>query len=224
MRNAIKIDKDTIITIDNTGCIGEKEHDVVKVPNEVAAYYCARVSILEQWCAGAQPTHLFLGNFTSEEAWADYEKGFAKVFEEIGEKMPPLNGSTETNFTSMQSGLSLTVVGKKVFEVNEENCDWFVVGRPLVGEEVINNQEDVAKLNELILLIKLGIIKHVWPVGSKGIKAECKKIFKNNEIECALPLEKSGGPSTCVIVAVDREQLGQFFDSITAPIEKLIIK
>lgn len=86
------------------------------------------------------------------------------------------------------------------------------------------NPADVAKLNELILLIKIGIIKHVWPVGSKGIKAECKKIFKNNEIECALPLEKSGGPSTCVIVAVDREQLGQFFDTITAPIEKLIIK
>ncbi|SOC20982.1 alpha-ribazole kinase [Ureibacillus xyleni] len=224
MRNAIKIDKDTIITIDNSGCIGEKEHDYVKVSNEVAAYYSARVSILEQWCAGAQPTHLFLANFTSEEAWGDYEKGFAKVFEEIGEKMPPLNGSTESNFTSMQSGLSLTVVGKIAFEVNEENCDWFIVGKPLVGEEVVNNLNDVAKLNELILLIKLGVVKHVWPVGSKGIKAECKKIFKNNEIECALPLEKSGGPSTCVIVAVDREQLEQFYEIVSVPVEQLIIK
>ncbi|RUL57008.1 hypothetical protein [Lysinibacillus antri] len=223
MRNAIKIDKDLVVTIDNSGCIGEKEQDVVKVPNELAAYYSARVSILEQWCAGAHPTHLFLANFTNQEAWQDYEKGFRKVFAELGEKMPPLNGSTESNFDSLQSGLSLTVIGKVVFEVNEENCDWFIVGKPLVGEEVVNQPEDVAKLEELLLLIKMKVIKHVWPVGSKGIKAECKEIFKNNEIQCNLPLEKSGGPSTCVIVAVDREQLDQFQDSITAPIEKLKI-
>lgn len=223
MRNAKKIQGDLVVTIDNAGCIGEKEHDIVKASNETTAYYTARVAILEQWCAGAQPIQLFLSNFTSEAAWEEYERGIARVFSEIGEKMPPLMGTTESNFKSLQSGMTLIVIGKQVIEHLPENCQWFVVGEPLLGNEVIEQPNSVAKLNELLLLLKMGVIKQIWPTGSKGIGAECEKLFKGKQIECSLPLDKTGGPSTAVIVGVDKEQVKIFEEKITTPIAKIHI-
>lgn len=224
MRNAVIIDQQYVVTVDNSGCIGEKEQDVVKASNELTAYYSARVGLFEQWCAGSQPTHLFLSNFTGDDAWKDYEKGIAKAFEEIGEKMPPLSGSTESNFQSLQSGISLMMVGKIIRDLSAELCEWFIVGKPLVGHEVIEQQENVAKLSEIYLLIKLGILERVWPVGSKGIGAELERLFNGFQVECSLPLEKSSGPATCVIIAVKKENVEQFKENITAPIEQIKIQ
>lgn len=224
MRNAVLIDNHYVVTVDNSGCIGEKPLDKVSVSNETAAYYTARVGLLEQWCAGSHPTHLFLSNFTDDDAWEDYERGIAKAFEEIGEKMPPISGSTESNFKALQSGLSLMMLGKIVQEISEESCDWFVIGKPLVGQEVIDEPENVVKLSEVHLLIKLGIAKRIWPVGSKGIGAEFEKLFKGFQVECNLPLDQSAGPSTCVIVAVKKEDVSQLKENVTSPIEQIKIK
>ncbi|MGE7667436.1 hypothetical protein ACQKMN_17185 [Ureibacillus composti] len=221
MRNAIKFDQNLVVTIDNAGCIGEKAQDFVKASNELTAYYTARVGLLEQWCAGAHPVNLFLSNFTGDEAWADYEKGISKVFEEIGEKIPPLKGSTESNFESLQSGLSLMMIGKKTFEMNEENCQWYVIGLPLVGKEVVEQPQNVAKLNELLLLIRMSVIKKIWPVGSKGISAECARLFPRSSIQCDLPLDKTSGPSTAVIVGVDKDQIELFKEKISTPIHQI---
>lgn len=224
MRNAKLIDQQLIVTVDNAGGIGEKEHDAVKTSNEVVAYYTARVALLEQWCAGGQPTHIFLSNFTGESAWTDYEKGIERVFNELGEKMPPINGSTETNFPSLQSGLSIMMIGKKVYDFNAEHCLWYVVGKPLVGDEILNNPDHVAKLSELYMLIKLRVIKSIWPVGSKGIGSECSRLFSGYEIKCELPLDKSSGPSSAVIVAVNREQKDQFKDTITTSFFEITLR
>ena len=43
MRNATLIDQQYVVTVDNAGCIGEKEQDVVKASNELTSYYCTRV-------------------------------------------------------------------------------------------------------------------------------------------------------------------------------------
>lgn len=224
MRNAVIIDQQYVVTVDNSGCIGEKELDAVKASNELTAYYSARVGLLEQWCAGSHPTHLFLSNFTGEDAWKDYERGISKAFEEIGEKMPPLAGSTESNFQSLQSGISVMMVGKILRDTSAELCDWFVVGKPLVGQEVIEHKDDVVKLSEIYLLIKLGVLKRVWPVGSRGIGAELSRLFNGFEVECDLPLEKSSGPATSVIVAVEKGKTEQLYEYISAPIEPIKIR
>lgn len=224
MRNAVLIAQQYVVTIDNSGCIGEKELDVVKVPNELAAYYSARVGLLEQWCAGSHPTHLFMSNFTGDAAWQDYEKGIAKAFEEIGEKMPPLAGSTESNFQSLQSGVSIMMIGKIIRETTDELCQWFVLGTPLVGQEVIEQQENVVKLSEIYFLLRLGILQRIWPVGSKGIGAELARLFNGFQVECSLPLEQSAGPASCVIVAVNKENVEQLKENITAPITPIIIQ
>lgn len=224
MRNAELIDNRYVVTIDNSGCIGEKEADYVQVSNEITAYYTARVGLLEQWCAGSHPTHLFLSNFTGDEAWEAYEKGIKWLFDEIGETMPKLSGSTESNFEALQSGISLMMVGKIVRQVSDEPFEWFIIGKPLVGQEVIDFPEDVAKLNEIYSLIKLGIIQKVWPVGSKGIGAEFERLFNGLQVECSIPIDKSSGPATCVIVAVKKEDVPKLKEHITTLLERIIIK
>ncbi|RHW38539.1 hypothetical protein D1B33_06585 [Lysinibacillus yapensis] len=224
MRDAMKINETTVVTIDNSGCIGEKRLDAVQVSNTTAAYYSARVALLEQWCAGAEPTHIFISNFTGEYAWFDYEKGIEWVFDEIEKPLPPIKGSTESNFESLQSGLGLMMIGQLQYEVSSENCEWYVLGKPLVGQEVIEQPQNVAKLKEMYFLVTSGIAKTIWPVGSKGIGAELKRIFPENHVECKLDLEKTSGPATAVIVGISRNRKQQFKNAITVPYEPILIR
>lgn len=220
MRNAIEIDASTFVTIDNAACIGEKEADIVHVPNEIAAYFTARTAILEQWCAGAMPVHLLLANFTSDAAWNDYVKGCERVFHEIGQKMPPITGSSETNFSPLQSGLSLTIIGKKQFVPTVEQCRFFVIGKPLVGQQVMDQPENVANLAEVFNLLKIGVIQQVWPTGSKGIGAEIQA-FIGSHFTCEVNLVQSAGPSTAVLVAVQEQNVEQLYATVKAPINEI---
>jgi len=223
MRNARKIDENTVITVDNSGCIGEKELDVVQVANSLTAYFSTRVVLLEQWCAGAEPTHVFVSNFTGEHAWADYEKGIKRAFDEIGLAMPTISGSTESNFSSLQSGISLMLIGKVQFQPTKENLLWYVIGKPLVGHEVIQEAQSVAKLNEIYNLFKLKIANQIWPVGSKGILSELKRILPGRQFDCSLDLYTSGGPATSVIVGIPPQNLKQFQQQISTPYEEIQI-
>ncbi|ATP39534.1 hypothetical protein CSE16_05415 [Solibacillus sp. R5-41] len=220
MRNAIQVGEN-IVTIDNAGCIGEKPQDEVQVPNEVTGYFTARTAILEQWCAGAMPVQLLLANFSGDDAWQSYINGFQQVFNEINQPMPPVTGSSETNFQALQSAVSLTMLGKKAFASNPENCQYFVVGEPLVGNEVINNPQKIASLGELYTGLKEGFIQALWPTGSKGIGIEIERFIGCKVYETALPLQKSAGPSCAVLVAVNDQNIQSFFEQMTAPITEI---
>lgn len=225
MRNASKIDENTVVTVDNSGCIGEKQLDAVYATNEMTAYYTTRVALLEQWCAGAHPSHIFLANFTSDAAWSDYVKGIKRAFDEIKESIPTIKGSTESNFQSLQSGLSLMMIGKLQFQLisNKESYNWYVIGKPLVGQEVIDEEKHVAKLKEIYNLLKRGIVKQVWPVGSKGLRVELERIFPGRQVTCSLSLDKTSGPSTSVIVAVKENDEKYLQDYLSTPFEKIIM-
>ena len=223
MRNAIKIDESTVVTIDNSGCIGEKELDAVKVSNVLTAYFTARVALLEQWCAGAEPINILLSNFTGDGAWKDYEKGIQQAFNEIGAPMPPLNGSTESNFQALQSGISLMMIGKVQYKPSKEDLQWFVVGKPLVGEAVIRESQNVAKLGEIYSLVQLKIAEQIWPVGSKGILSELETIFPNRKFKCALDVEKTSGPATAVIVGIRHSKIKEFKNQISSIYEPILI-
>ncbi|AWE06844.1 hypothetical protein DCE79_05280 [Lysinibacillus sp. 2017] len=219
MRNAIKV-QDLIVTIDNSGCIGDKKQDLVQVPNEITAYFTARTAILEQWCAGAMPVQLLMANFSGDVVWGQYVAGIQRVFDEIGIAMPPLTGSSESNFDALQSAISLTMIGKKVFSSTKENCLFFVVGQPLVGNEVIKNPEKVAQLKELYEGLKDGWISAIWPTGSKGIGNEIQR-FVGEGYTSAINLTTTAGPSCAVLVAVDEQNVQEFSERISAPIVKI---
>lgn len=219
MRNAVKVGN-AIVTIDNSGCIGEKPLDIVQTTNEVTAYFTARTAIVEQWCAGARPIQLVLANFTGDAAWASYVAGITQIFDEIGEPLPAVVGSTESNFDSMQSAIALTMIGEPFFTPTKESCRYFVIGEPLVGEQVLQNPQQVANLGELYALLKEQVIQAIWPTGSKGIGVEIVR-FVGEGYTCPIDLQLAAGPTTAVLVAVKEGQIERLHEKISAPIREI---
>ena len=58
-----------IITSDNSGAIGQKEHDQVSVPYEVVAYYAFRVAVMENIALGGVPVSIVMHNFCGDREW-----------------------------------------------------------------------------------------------------------------------------------------------------------
>ncbi|MFL6559685.1 MAG: ATP-binding protein, partial [Bacillus sp. (in: firmicutes)] len=64
MRDIVRIpfngEDSLIIACDNSGAIGMKEHDLVRVPYETVAYYAFRVAVMECIAAGGVPISVLL--------------------------------------------------------------------------------------------------------------------------------------------------------------------
>lgn len=212
MRNA-RIIGDLVITSDNSGAIGEKELDVVHVPDEVTSYFSTRVTLLEQLASYATPFELVLLNFTSEDAWANYIRGIEKIFQEVNLPCPAISGSTETNMPTLQSGFGLTMLGRinptLMPDSLADELIWYSYGRPLVGEELLKNKEQVADISLIIKALNEKRITQVVPVGSKGVRSELEKIIEIDDklfLEVPYDATFSAGPSTIVLISVTKQQ------------------
>ncbi|MDM5248022.1 MULTISPECIES: hypothetical protein [unclassified Lysinibacillus] len=212
MRNAIKIGE-LIATTDNAAAIGEKPQDVVSASDQLTAYLTARVTFLEQLAANALPTHVLLANFSGDAAWSRYVAGIQQVFDEAGLICPQIDGSTESNMPTVQSGLSITMLGEqqKRTLTKHEQLIWYTYGLPLVGNEVLAQPEDVAQLQPVFQAWKEDIVQQVWPVGSKGLQAEFTRLFGNQQVKSSLDVEKTAGPCAVILLGVhpEKEQLAQ---------------
>ncbi|QTD40730.1 alpha-ribazole-5-phosphate synthase [Sporosarcina sp. Te-1] len=204
MRNAVQLEGGLILTTDNSGGIGMKAADVVSVPDRTTARFAARVALLEQWAAGAEPIAVLIHNFSGPESWPAYEAGVQDVFEEAGMATPTITGSTETNMELLQSALGVTMVGKLVRAASEEELVWFTYGVPLVGNAVLEQEQNIASLGKIWEALHTGLIKRVWPVGSGGLLKEVRDLYGIGDVTIQSPLDTaaSAGPSTCVLVAV----------------------
>ncbi|MFJ7183251.1 hypothetical protein [Lysinibacillus xylanilyticus] len=212
MRNAIKVGE-LIATTDNAAAIGEKAQDVVSASDKLTAYFTARVTFLEQLAANALPSHILLANFSGDAAWSSYVAGIQQVFDEAGLSCPPIDGSTESNMPTLQSGLSITMLGEqqKRTVAEHEQLSWYTYGLPLVGNEVLAQPEDVAKLQPIFKAWKEGIVQQVWPVGSKGLQAEFTRLFGEQQVKSSLDVEKTAGPCAVVLLGIqaEKEQIAQ---------------
>ncbi|MCZ2260699.1 hypothetical protein [Sporosarcina sp. G11-34] len=211
MRNAIEIGNDFIVTTDNSGGIGEKSADFVTVPDRVTAHFAARVTLLEQWSANAEPVTVLIHNFSGSSSWENYVQGVKDLFQEVGLDVPSISGSTETNIELVQSAVAVTMIGKKKEVRPVGDLTWFTYGTPLVGEEVIVRADEVASVRKIYEAINRGVVHRIWPVGSKGIVEEIRNMTGNNEavVETVLDTKKSAGPSTVVLLAISAEKLAE---------------
>ncbi|MDW0108611.1 alpha-ribazole-5-phosphate synthase [Sporosarcina aquimarina] len=207
-RNAIQLG-DWIVTTDNSGGIGEKMDDLVAVPDQITARFATRVALLEQWAAGAEPVAVLLHNFSGNASWHRYCEGIRDVFDEIGITMPPISGSSETNMSLRQSAVAVTLMGKQKLESSESTGDWYTYGTPLVGEEVLTKESEIASLTVLDEARRTGLIQRLWPVGSSGVLAEWRAATGNPDCDAASPLDVtcSAGPATVVLLQIDKEKL-----------------
>lgn len=224
MRNAVNVGG-LFITMDNAAAIGEKLQDVVSASNQLTAYLTARVTFLEQLAANAMPKQILLANFSGDDAWAKYVQGIEQVFEEVEHSCPPVHGSSESNIPTLQSGLSITMLGepqnRTPFE--HEKLIWYTYGLPLVGAEVLAQPEDVAQLYPIFKAWRQEIVQQVWPVGSKGLQAEFSRLFRDFKVESSLDITKTAGPCAVILLGVHPEKEQQAQKIFTRNFEKLRI-
>lgn len=210
MRNEVMVDG-LVITTDNSAAIGEKPHDVVNVPDEVAAKFAARVALAEQWAAGGEATAILLHNFSGKMQWPRYVFGITQLFSELDMPMPPVTGSTESNIETLQSALAVTIIGRKLRELADPHeLEWFIYGEPLVGKAVINHPERIADLRIVKNALDRNQIERIWPIGSQGIGQEAEKLFgRRVPLAPGIAKQASGGPATCLLVGVQTSKAAE---------------
>jgi hypothetical protein len=204
-----------IIASDNSGGIGMKAEDHVQVSYETVAYYSFRVAAMECIAAGGELVSVVLHNFCGDDSWSELVNGIQKGLAELNLGNIPITGSTESNFHLKQSAVGLVVLGKKPFDkitekIYSNDLKFAVIGKPLVGNEVIDHAHEVVPLSTFWKVSNLQDIM-VWPVGSKGILSEFNQMFPSKEITkemlgADLDVLKSSGPATCFIIAFEQNQ------------------
>lgn len=227
---ALNIVGDLLITSDNSGAIGEKEFDKVKVPYETVAYYLFRVVFMECVAAGGQPQSLILQNFNGDKAWSSLMSGLEKGMREINYPNLSITGSSESNFELKQSATNLTMLGQVNQKDQQEWCEEklkkdyeiALIGKPLVGEELLEQTSDIANLAGFYWLSQQEEVLALIPVASKGIQSALAKIQKELFIQfnSDLDLEKSAGPATCYLVIYQKDFYQKMTNQLTAPIFK----
>ncbi|WP_456278487.1 ATPase [Bacillus sp. AK128] len=212
-----------VITADNSGGIGLKEQDFVQVPNEIVGYFSARVALMENLSLGGAPQAIILQNFSGDVVWEEYRKGIDRTLRELDLPSLPLLGSSESNFNLVQSALGLTIIGKRNEKLKNNNtteaADFAVLGTPLVGLDVITNQDQVLPLPLFNSLLSHEGIYEIVPVGSKGIQVEWDMLCQRNnlpwtnlETADGISLTQSSGPATCVLISYDPTQLNSIYN------------
>lgn len=203
-----------VIASDNSGAIGLKESDEVKVPYEMVSYYSFRVAVMECLAAGGAPFAVTLQNFCGDETWGALTAGVEKGLGELDLTEVPITGSTESNFPLSQSAIGMSVLGKKknhspmsMLTYSEELCV-AIIGTPLVGNELIERESEVVPLSLFKEICGIEDVT-ILPVGSKGILCELNGLFENrrfSNFHTSLDLHKSSGPSTCFIAVYPYEK------------------
>ncbi|AGK96214.1 hypothetical protein [Clostridium pasteurianum] len=220
----ISIDENRIIVIacDSCGGIGMKEGDTFKVPTIYAARFTVRVAIMEVICSGAEIITITnaVCNEMNDTGMAVI-KGIKEELMLAGINDMTLTGSTEENFKTISTGIGITAIGmvsKDKLKVNSVKEEAIIVsiGLPKVGHEISFVKDD--EIIDYDTICKLQQSKDVYeivPVGSKGIAYETEMLARNNgfklkfKTELLVDTHKSGGPSTCVIAAVDLKKIDE---------------
>ncbi len=205
---------------DSASAIGELPLDELKVPFSLVAKYTLRTALMEVISLGAKPLSASAG-FSNDP---EYSQSAIEFLMSFLEKMNvPLVISTEKNFETSQSGLSVSVVGfAKDIKVGNapEGVSVYVAGSPKVGDEVVEEKEKILSFDDFLKLRAQKDIGEMIPVGSSGIFEEAKLLAQNSGLEIELEMDntsihKSAGPSTCVVFWAMKKP------SLNIPIQKI---
>src|SRR5699024_12307305 len=119
-------------------------------------------------------------------------------------------GRSEIICALNEACLGLVVLGKKQIQTqkkfNPEIARLAVIGKPLVGQEALDDESSVAALSLYKKLATLQGVGLIRPISSKGIKYEIERQVSHlidypNELD----VEKSSGPSTSFLVIYDTD-------------------
>lgn len=222
-----------VIGCDSDGGIGPKENDVVKVPGFSLGRAGARVALMEVLASGAMP--LIVIDTLSVEMDPTGLEIIAGIRAEVaGLGLDPqvvITGSTEDNVPTSQTGLGVTVIGlarERDLKPGGAQVGDIVacIGLPKSGpqDKVSFDDPEIVALPLVRWLSHSRRIHDVLPVGSHGLKYEatimagtagcCLQLVE----PAAVDLQKSAGPSTCVLVALSEKDLSWLRRASRAPL------
>lgn len=221
-----------VISCDSSGGIGDKDRDVIKVEPEFLGYYTTHCALMELLATGAMPITIV------NTLGVEMDDTGVRIINGIKNAIKPLDlkddivvtGSTEENIVVCQTSMGITIIGmieksKWRLKKAEVNDLVIVVGLPKVGQEVLDDMgRETMSVPLLLKLLKKPFVKEILPVGSKGIAYEIKEMAKTNKLDyniydnAAIDLHKSAGPSTCVIIAIDKDGYEDLKISISVPV------
>ena len=167
---------DWIIASDISSGIGRQAHDVLHVPYAMVGAFATRVAMLEILCAGGTVKAIqYLVGGAYDTVVVPVTEGIQEELERAGVEVP-INGSHESNMIVSTTSVGITALGSGPAEspCTEEPYAVYVLGRPLVGPEVIESPEWIVTYEEEIDTVDL-----------------------EDDV-----LDHSGGPATSVVVAV----------------------
>lgn len=225
-------DKYLVIACDSSGAIGDKEDDVIKVPAEIVGYYAARVALMEILSVGAKvSTVIDTLAVEMEPTGRKIIDGIQRQLKEAGMETIFLNGSTEENIPTRQTGMGITIIGevdKNQAKINKsQKGDYVVVlGIPKVGNEInIPVDNEICSIDDIKTLLNSKVVREIYPVGSKGILYEANYLAKSNNMTLKIyenlevDIEKSGGPATILIFTISPEDYEKIRKNIDKPLE-----
>ena len=203
-----------VIACDSVGGIGPRPADLVRVPADVVAHFAARVPLLEVLCSGARPVAL-VNTLCHDMAEATvFIDTFRAVASEVGIRPDAVTGSTEENVPSPATGVGVTVIGTLTGDLltggGRPGDVVICVGWPRSAphDEVFIGHPDIVPLSTVQALVATGAVHDALPVGSRGIGYEAGQLAESSGCALAwlphpLPLDASGGPASCVLLACD---------------------
>ncbi|MBW4080607.1 AIR synthase related protein [Paenibacillus sp. S150] len=220
-----------VIGCDSSASIGNKPMDAVQTPPDIVGYYTARVAVMEVLSIGADI--LTVVDTLAVEKYptgSGIIRGIQKLLDEAGLTEAHLNGSTEDNFNTCQTGVGITVIG----ETDEERLKLMrslagdcvvMLGEPLVGSAVLEQGARLCSIRQLQSLAASPEVHEIHPVGSKGAGYEAELLAELNGCSFqAIPgitekLNASGGPSTAVIFSAAEGKLETIQSEIGGELE-----
>jgi hypothetical protein len=225
-----------VLACDSDGGIGPKSQDTVNVPGELLGRFAVRVPLMEILASGAKPVAA-VDALTVEMDPTGLEIIRGVRAELIDAGLNPdtmLTGSTEDNVPTVATGIGVTILGLATRETLRPGMaragdSVVAVGLPKSAPEddVRLDDPDIAAPSTVQSLTALSWVHDILPVGSKGAGHELNELAVSAGLT-AIPdehpeiaLEKSAGPSTCVLAAVEAGHLDDLKKSIDAPIHKI---
>lgn len=221
-----------IIAVDSDGGIGPMPNDAVYCPAFELGRFAIRVPLLEILCSGATPLVAFdMLTMKMEPVGADILAGIRHELQEAG--LPanfPVSGSTEDNVPTTMTGVGTVVIGlvkQADFKPGSSRAGDLIlcIGKPksAPADTVRPGDPGIVNYRDVLALQQIAGVHDLLPVGSHGVAYEAEQLAQSAgllfqpEQNPRLDMHKSGGPSTCVIVACQSDVLDTIEKQISAP-------
>lgn len=222
-----------IVAVDSDGGIGSLEGDTIKCDPYQLGRFAMRVPLLELLSCGASPLAAFdMLTIPMKGAGEEIVRGVRDELKQAGlDDAFPLSGSTEDNVPTIMTGIGTTIIGlvhAADFRPGQSRAGDVIVcvGIPKSAPEdtVLLDDDEIVNQRDVLGILQIDGVHEILPIGSKGIEYEAGEMAGMAGVQFipednpGVNLRKSGGPSTCIIVACAAQSVDKIRSIVNIPV------